>query len=97
MIVFFQGETLTLGAGHGVDALEPRLAPPQKMTGSGHIPYYLAAGHVMARDVAKGQILRLADVCVPRETELFQLRLQQEGVLDNDWRMEASVAAQAKL
>ena len=97
MIVFLQGETLTLGAGHGVDALEPLLAPPQKMTRSGHIPYYLAAGHVMARDVAKGQVLRLADVCVPRETELFQLRLQQEGVPDNDWGREASAATQAKL
>jgi hypothetical protein len=51
----------------------------------GFVSYYLAAGHVMARDVAKGEILRLEDVHVPRDTVLFKLRQQQEALRDEDW------------
>ena len=91
------GEALTLGAGHGVDSLEPRLLPPQRMQQArlegeqrqrqqpGFVSYYLAAGHVMARDVAKGEILRLEDVHGPRDTVLFKLRQQQEALRDEDW------------
>ena len=85
------GEELTLGAGHGVDSLEPRLLPPQRMESDGFVPYYLAAGHVMARDVKKGEILRLDDVLVPRDTVLFKLRQQQEAVGDDEW-VEAELA-----
>jgi predicted homoserine dehydrogenase-like protein len=68
------GETLALSAAsHGVDSLEPRLKPPQRMeSDDGYVPYYLAAGHAMARDIAKGEILRLDDVLIPRDTVLFK-------------------------
>ena len=52
------------------------------MEDGGYVPYYLAAGHIIARDVAKGRVLTLADVLVPRETALFKLRQQQEAL---DW------------
>jgi hypothetical protein len=68
----------------------PRLEGEQTSAGGrssapGFVSYYLAAGHVMARDVAKGEILRLEDVHVPRDTVLFKLRQQQEALRDEDW------------
>jgi predicted homoserine dehydrogenase-like protein len=96
------GETLSLNqASHGVDALEPRLLAPQRMTltadeasggtaarESACVPYYLAAGAVMTRDVCQGERLALADVAVPRGTALFRLRVQQEALTAEDWMME---------
>ncbi len=94
------GETLLLNqASHGVDALEPRLLSPQRMTVTATetpvparhnvcVPYYLAAGAVMARDVRQGQRLTLADVLVPRDTALFRLRVQQDALTSEDWMME---------
>lgn len=96
------GEVLALGAGHGVGCLEPRLAPPQRSTvqgsdGKGYVPYYLAAGHVMARDVVKGDALVLDDVMVPRDTTLFKLRQQQEAIVWEDKDEEEDEADQLVL
>ena len=93
------GEMLSLNqASHGVDALEPRLLLPQRMTETGAgasacVPYYLAAGAVMARDVRQGQRLTLADVLVPRDTVLFRLRAHQEALTTEDWLMETKQSA----
>ena len=93
------GEMLSLNqASHGVDALVPRLLLPQRMTETGAgasacVPYYLAAGAVMARDVRQGQRLTLVDVLVPRDTVLFRLRAHQEALTTEDWLMETKQSA----
>ena len=96
------GETLSLNqATHGVDALEPRLLLSQRMTlaagteagPSACVPYYLAAGAVVARDVRQGQRLTLADVLVPHDTVLFRLRTQQEALTTEDWSTETKQSA----
>jgi predicted homoserine dehydrogenase-like protein len=72
------GEVLALGARHAIEALEPLILPAQDIGARGRVPYYLAAGHRMARPIAKGEILTVADVELDPQSARYRLRRSQD-------------------
>jgi predicted homoserine dehydrogenase-like protein len=72
------GEMLEMGARHVVDGLEHALEPAQPMGADARLPYYLAVGGRLRRRVRRGEPLRCADVDVPGDSVLLQLRQAQD-------------------
>ena len=72
--------TLLSAEGHhhevdGTDALLIDYAPGAATTA---IPYYQAAGHRLARDVRKGEIVTCGSVERPTDSQLWSLRDEQD-------------------
>lgn len=78
------GETLTdLGHHHRVDGIAPLLTPHAPLGGPAPVPYFLALGARVARDVASGAILACDDVVLPGGL-LAELRREQDRVTSWD-------------
>lgn len=75
---FAPGERLTLGPRHALANMAPLIVPAQALGPEAPLPYYLAAGNVIARSVAAGRVLTLADVTCDEGKALFRLRREQD-------------------
>ena len=74
------GHTLALGARHAIDGLDPLLVPAKRAAGTNPIPFYLAAGGTLTRDVPAGTILTVDVVRLPQDGVLRGLRSAQDDV-----------------
>lgn len=74
------GETLALAARHSIDALDPLIMPAQPASDEACMPYYLAAGHRLRRDVAAGEILTFADIDLDPGSARYRLRMAQDSL-----------------
>ena len=73
------GTLLSMDHGHAIAGLTPELAPMRALADANPIPYYLAAGRRLARDVAAGDILTGA-MFEPAVSTLERLRMEQDRV-----------------
>lgn len=75
---FAAGETLAdRGHHHRVDGIAPRLTPYAALADAAPVPYFLALGARLTRDVAAGAAVRCADVALP-DGPLITLRREQD-------------------
>jgi len=72
------GRVLELGARHALAGLAPRLRPAAALEGGAPLPYYLAAGAVLRRDLPPGAILTPDDVTLAGDSTLLALRRRQD-------------------
>ena len=77
---FAAGETLTITDphAHAVEGLEPALLPAGPLSAAAPLPYYLAAGRRLRRDVEEGALITMEAVEVDEESKLWQLRCEQD-------------------
>jgi predicted homoserine dehydrogenase-like protein len=67
------------GHHHTIAGTAAELIPAAPLGDDQPVPFYLAANRVLARDVAAGQPIRLADVAVDPASELLALRRRQDA------------------
>lgn len=73
------GEVLTPeGRHHRVDGVEARLTPALAVGEDAPIPFFMAAGRPLRRDVASGAAITRADVKPPPDSLLWRLRDEQD-------------------
>jgi predicted homoserine dehydrogenase-like protein len=72
------GTRLDLGERHAVGRLEPLMLRAAPARGANPVPYYLAAGATLARDVPAGAILTCDDVARPAGSPAWRLRREQD-------------------
>lgn len=73
-----EGQVLALGERHALSGVAPRLLPAAALERSAPLPYYLAAGARLRRDLAPGATITLGDVTLPEDSTLLALRRQQD-------------------
>ena len=56
--------------------------PAARIADDGPVPYYLAAGCALRRDVAAGQPILSGDVALDEGSALLRLRRQQDAITD---------------
>ncbi|CAM3505610.1 flagellar biosynthesis protein FlgA [Paracoccus nototheniae] len=79
------GTVLTArGHHHSIDHVSGRMTPAAALSDDAPIPYYLAAGRPLLRDVRAGQPILCADVALDEASELLRLRRMQDAVTDWD-------------
>jgi predicted homoserine dehydrogenase-like protein len=66
------------GHHHTIDALRAELRPAAALTPDAAAPFYLAADRVLARPVAGGEAIRMADLEIAPESRLHALRRMQD-------------------
>jgi predicted homoserine dehydrogenase-like protein len=77
---FAAGEVLTMGGHHHeVADASARMIPGAALSPEAPAPFYLVSNRRLVRQVAKGQMVRLADVEIDSESELLALRRQQDA------------------
>jgi predicted homoserine dehydrogenase-like protein len=74
------GTKLELGERHALANLAPLMLDAQPAAGANSVPYYLAAGATLARDVAAGEMLTCDDVVPRADSVAWRLRREQDGV-----------------
>lgn len=78
---FAPGEVLEMGARHTLPGVEPLLLPARTLAAAAPVPYYLATGARIARPVAEGAVLTLADIAIDPSSALLRLRREQDAVM----------------
>lgn len=78
-----EGQVLELGERHALPGLAPRLVPAAPLGPSAPLPYYLAAGARLRRDLAPGATINLEDVALPEDSTLLALRCRQDAAFDD--------------
>jgi predicted homoserine dehydrogenase-like protein len=73
------GTRLVLGERHAAPNLAPLMLDAAPARGANPVPYYLAAGATIARDVPAGAILACDDVAPPRGSIAWALRREQDA------------------
>ena len=73
------GTVLALGARHTLPGMSPLVRPAQPVRPGGPVPYYLAAGRTLARDVPAGAVLALDDLLPAADGTLMRLRREQDA------------------
>jgi predicted homoserine dehydrogenase-like protein len=76
---FAKGERIALGDRHSIPDTSAEIAPAAPLHGEAALPYYLAPGGIVRRDVSAGQILRVSDVELPSGSALQRLRQEQQA------------------
>lgn len=77
---FAAGEVLTMGGHHHeIDGASARMIPAAPLSPEAPAPYYLVSNRRLVRPVAKGSLVRLADVDISGESELLSLRRWQDA------------------
>ena len=77
---FAAGEVLTMGGHHHeVADASARMIPGAALSPEAPAPFYLVSNRRLVRQVARGQMVRLADVEIDPESELLALRRQQDA------------------
>ncbi|WP_199262344.1 SAF domain-containing protein [Paracoccus binzhouensis] len=79
--------TLLLAEGHHhtIAHVSSRMTPAVPLSDAAPIPYYLAAGRRLVRDVRAGAPITCADVECDEGSELWRLRQAQDAVAPGDW------------
>ncbi len=72
------GHVLDMDRGHCIAHVQPELAEALPVAPDHPVPYYLAAGRPLVRDVARGTVLQFQDIQVDASSTLWQLYVQQE-------------------
>ena len=72
------GERLLMAERHEIPALQHELHPARVLADDAPVPYYLAAGATLRRDVPAGALLALGDVKLDPSSALLRLRLEQD-------------------
>ncbi len=75
-----EGQVLELGERHALARVTPRLLPAAPLSPSAPLPYYLAAGGRLRRDLAPGATITCQDVALPEDSTLLALRRRQDEV-----------------
>ena len=75
------GTSLALGPRHVLPGADPELVPARALAPDAPVPYYLAAGCRLARDVAEGALLTLGDLDPVADSTLLRLRQEQDALL----------------
>lgn len=70
------------GHHHTIAHVSGRMTPAQALSDAAPVPYYLAAGRRLCRDVRKGRAILCADVDLDEDSELLRLRRSQDAVCD---------------
>jgi predicted homoserine dehydrogenase-like protein len=73
------GTRLVLGERHAVPNVAPLMRDAAPARGANAVPYYLAAGATLARDVPAGAILSCDDVAPPAGSVAWSLRREQDA------------------
>ena len=73
-----EGSLLILGERHALPGTAPRLLPAAALGPAAPLPYYLAAGARLRRDLPAGATITLEDVELPGDSALLALRRQQD-------------------
>jgi predicted homoserine dehydrogenase-like protein len=73
------GSTLTIGMRHAVDGLRPEIVDAAPLADDAPLPYYLAAGCRLRRDVPAGAAITAAMVEAPADSALWRLRAEQDA------------------
>jgi predicted homoserine dehydrogenase-like protein len=73
------GSTLTIGMRHAVDGLRPEIVDAAPLADDAPLPYYLAAGCRLRRDVPAGAAITPAMVEAPADSALWRLRAEQDA------------------
>jgi len=68
------------GTRHAVPGLDPGLLPAVADGDETPLPYYMAVGRTLRRNVARGALLRFADVTPPSGSMLWDLRREQAAL-----------------
>jgi predicted homoserine dehydrogenase-like protein len=83
---FRAGERLTIidHHSHAMDGVEPMLLDAAAVTDGNALPYYLALGGLLTRDVVAGEVLTAETVEIPQDSVLHQLRREQDDLFLGD-------------
>jgi len=73
------GSALALGARHAVDGLRPEIVDAAPLADDTPLPYYLAAGCRLRRDVPAGAAITRAMIEPPADSALWRLRAEQDA------------------
>lgn len=73
------GTLLTLGERHTLAGLEPRLVDAGTVGDHDPLPYYMAAGRTLCRDVPAGAMVTREAVAPPGPSVLWRLRAEQDA------------------
>jgi predicted homoserine dehydrogenase-like protein len=74
-----QGERILLGDRHAIPDMSPEIVPAAPLQGDAPLPYYLAPGSTLTRNVPSGELLRVDDVEFPVGSTLKRLRHEQDA------------------
>lgn len=76
--------TLLLAEGHHhtIANVSARMTPAAPLSDGSPIPYYLASGRRLKRDIRAGQAIRCGDVDLDTNAEMYRLRKAQDAVTD---------------
>ena len=69
-----------VGLRHAVPDLEPGLTPAMPVSGSAPLPYYMAVGRTLTRDVSAGEFITADCVEAPAGSMLWRLRAEQDAM-----------------
>ncbi len=83
------GTSLALGLRHVLPGVNPELVPARALAPDAPVPYYLAAGQRLVRDVAEGNLLTLGDLDPITDSALLRLREEQDALLTTQGRTAA--------
>jgi predicted homoserine dehydrogenase-like protein len=72
------GTLLALGERHAIDGLDPLMIEAGPVSAARPLPYYLAAGCRLAREVAEGEVITCEMVEAPVDSTLWRLRAEQD-------------------
>ncbi|MEM7426335.1 MAG: flagellar biosynthesis protein FlgA [Pseudomonadota bacterium] len=64
---------------HRIEGVEARLLDYTPVSGSSPLPYFMAMGTVLLRDVSAGQLITKDDIRSPEDSVLWQLRSEQDA------------------
>jgi predicted homoserine dehydrogenase-like protein len=73
------------GHHHTIAHVSARMTPAAPLSEDAPIPYYLAAGRRLVRDVPAGRAIHCGDVELDERSELVRLRRLQDGVAKEAW------------
>ena len=65
---------------HDDAMLKPLIVPAVSVGGSSHLPYYMATGNRVKKDVPAGTLLTCDMITAPRESRLWEMRQEQDRV-----------------
>lgn len=73
------------GHHHSIAHVSSRMTAARALADDAAIPYYLAAGRRLVRDIPAGHSILCGDVDLDDRSELFKLRVAQDGVGHEAW------------
>jgi predicted homoserine dehydrogenase-like protein len=73
-----KGTHLSIGERHVIGGLDTFIGPAQPARGAAPVPYYMAAGSRLTKDVAPGSVLACDAVEPPAGSALWRLRAEQD-------------------